>query len=106
MTTTALVAKTANLAMYALAALPIIALSTARAEPATVKISDLNLSRPAHVAQFNQRLDRATDQICAGYAERRNLTPAAACASAVRSEAMDKLSQAQRQTATVSVASR
>jgi UrcA family protein len=95
------ITKTANIALYAVAALPFIALGVARAEPATVKISDLNMSQPAHVAQFNGRLDRATDKVCADYAAPRNLTPAAACASAVRSEAMDKLNQAQRQNVTV-----
>jgi UrcA family protein len=90
---TSFVEKTATVAMYALAALPFIALSAARAEPVTVKVSDLDMSRPAHVAVFQNRLERATDKICAGYTDPRNLTGTAACASAVHAEAMDKLNQ-------------
>ncbi len=108
MTATALVARTANAAMYALAALPFIALAfAAHAEPATVKISDLNMSQPAQVEQFNQRVDHAVHQVCSSYASPRDLTMSAACASAVRAEAADKLSQAQQQAAgSMSVASR
>ena len=103
--TTSFIAKTANIALYALAALPFIAISMAHAEPATVKISDLNMSQPAHVEQFNSRVEKAANQVCASYTERRDLTQSAACTSAVRAEAVEKLGQSQQQ-ATVSVASR
>ena len=100
------VEKTAAVAMYALAALPFIALGVARAEPATVRISDLNMSRPAHVQVFNDRVEHAANHICANYADRRNLTGVAACTSAVRAEAADKLALVQAQYTMSSVASR
>ena len=91
MSTTDIVGKTATIALYALAALPFIALTAARAEPATIKVSDLNMSRPAHVAEFNRRVDHAADQLCDGAADRKNLSAHAACVAAVRAEAMDGL---------------
>lgn len=108
MTTTTLINRTANIAMYALAALPFIALAfAAHAAPATVKVSDLNMSQPAQVEQYNQRVDHAAHQVCSSYAQARDLNMSAACTSAVRAEAADKLSQAQQQAAaSVSVASR
>jgi UrcA family protein len=102
---TSLINKTATVALYALAALPLIAVSMARAEPATIKVSDLsNMSQPAQVQQFNARVDRAAEQVCANYAERREMNLTAACTSAVRAEAADKL--AERDHPTISVASR
>ena len=100
------VANTANVAMYALAALPFIALGVARAEPATVKISDLNMSRPAQVQMFNDRVEHAANHICANYADPRNISAVAVCTSAVRAEAADKLAQSQAQLSVSSVASR
>jgi UrcA family protein len=96
MTATSVVAKTAMIALYALAAMPFIAISMAHAEPATVKVSDLDFSRPAQVATFEQRVERAADQICAGYADPRELTRTAACHAAVQSEARDKLADRSR----------
>ncbi len=85
-----LITKTANVALFAVAALPFIALAAARAEPVTVHVSDLNMSKPAHVQEFNRRLDRATDQICG---DTRQIGQHEACVTAVRSEANDKMSQ-------------
>jgi UrcA family protein len=101
------VAKTANVALFAVAALPFIALATARAEPVTVKVSDLNMARPAQVQEFNARVDHAANQICSSYTDNgRNLTANAACSSAVRAEAQDQLAQRQSQSASVTMASR
>ena len=92
----ALLAKTANLSLLALAALPVIALSFAHAEPVSIKVSDLNLSRPADVRVLDARIDHVANQICAN-PEARELARLAACRKAVRAEAMDKLSTSQAQ---------
>jgi UrcA family protein len=88
-----IITKTATVALYALAALPFVAMSFAHAETATVKVSDLNMSQPAQVQQYDQRVDRAAHQLCDGYAQR-DLGRGAACTQAVRSEAADKMNQA------------
>jgi UrcA family protein len=99
---TSFVEKTATVAMYALAALPFIALGfSAHAETATVKISDLNMSQPAQVQTFDRRVDQAAHQICASYAAPSNLGPSAACTAAVRAEAQDKLTQVREQSSSV-----
>ena len=99
-----LINKITGAALFAVAVLPIVALSAARAEPATIRISDLNLSQPAAVETFNARVDHAAYQVCSGVVD---LTQAAACKASVRQEAMDKLSQAEAaQVATLTVASR
>ena len=103
---TNIVSNITNTALLGVALLPWIALSAAHAEPATVKISDLNMSRPANVATFNARVDRAADKFCASYADPRNLTASAACKSGVRAEAEGKLSQAQVANAGLTLASR
>ena len=91
---TNIVAKAATIALYAVAALPIIAVAVAHAEPVSVKVSDLNMSQPAQVQQFNQRVDTAARRICSNYADPRDIERNAACNSAVHAEAQDKLSQA------------
>lgn len=91
---TDLITKTANVALFALAALPFVALATARAEPVTVRISDLNMSKPAHVQELNRRVDRASNQLC-GEIDARQLGPSAACSKAVHEEARDKLTERQ-----------
>ena len=55
-----------SIAMLALAALPIVALSTtaAQAAPAAVKVADLNLVSQEGVATFNQRADYAARKFC------------------------------------------
>lgn len=102
------VTKAAGLSLLALAALPVVALTAAHAAPATVKISDLDLSRPAHMATFERRVDQAADKLCAGYTVRQNLSAAAACRDSVRQEALDQLNGAQRQavSGSITVASR
>jgi UrcA family protein len=100
------VSNISNTAMLGVALLPWIALGTAHAEPATIKISDLNLSRPAQVAVFDARVDRAAGKVCASYADPRKLDAAEACRRAVRAEAESKLAQAQVANAGLTLASR
>lgn len=84
-------AKTANLSLLALAALPIIALSVAHAEPASVQFSDLDLSQPAQVQVLNDRIERAAVQYCGGPEETRSLSQRRACIADFRAEAMDQI---------------
>ena len=99
----ALINKTAAVAGLALAALPFVALGFAHAAPApaTIKIGDLNLSRPADVRIFERRVDRVADRMCSSD---RSLSYRAVCKQAVRAEAMDKFAEAT--SASVAVASR
>ena len=94
----------ATAATLGVALLPWIALSVAHAETATIRISDLNMSQPAQVAVFDRRVDAAARKLCDGITPMADLASTTVCKRAVREEAMDKLSQAQRQT--LSVASR
>ena len=104
---TSLIAKIAGAALFAVAALPAIAVSMARAEPATVRISDLDLSKASNLAAFHVRVDHAANKFCVGYTEPRNLTQQAACRDGVRTEAQAKLNEVQAsQAATLTVASR
>jgi UrcA family protein len=100
------VTNISNTAMLGVALLPWIALGSAHAQPATIKISDLNMSRPAHVAIFEARVDRAAGKVCASYVDVRNLGATASCKQAVRAEAEGKLSQAQVANAGMTLASR
>lgn len=93
---TDLLAKTANISLLALAALPMIAVTLAHAEPATIKVSDLNLARTADRNVFEARIDRAADQLCSSV-DLRDLSRQAACREAVRAEAVSKLPAAQAQ---------
>ena len=95
------IAKSAAIASLAIAALPFIALGAAHAQTATVRVSDLSLSRPAHVQVLNGRIDQAADKFCADYADQRDLGRVAACKSAVRAELQEKA-----KAASVTVASR
>ena len=88
---TSLLAKTANASLLALAALPIIAVSLAHAEPIPVKVSDLNMARPADQRTFEARVERAADRVCSGSVDSRDLGRLAACREAVRAEAHDQL---------------
>ncbi len=89
------VSNIATAATLGVALLPWIALGAAHAQPATIKVSDLNMSRPSHVAVFNGRVDRAAQKVCADYANPRDFAASEACKQAVRAEAMDKLGQVQ-----------
>ena len=105
------ITKSAAVASLAIAARPCIALGAAHAQTASVQISDLNMSRPAQVQEFNNRVDQAADQFCAGYTDPRNLNGVAACKSGVRAELQEKaaavqLSADQAKVGAMSVASR
>jgi UrcA family protein len=97
MNANALLSKTANLSLLALAALPMISLGFAHAEPASIKISDLDTSRPADMRTFEGRVDHASNVVCVRAPDSRDLGRIAACRQAVRAEAMDKLSKSQAQ---------
>lgn len=92
---TDLLTKTANLSLLALAALPLIALSVAHADPVTVRTSDLDLSQPAQVAILNARIERAAKQYCDD-AGSQNLSRRNACIADFKAEAMDQV-KVQRQ---------
>ena len=90
-----LLAKTANVSLLALAALPMFALTLAHAEPASIKVSDLDTSRPADMRTFDARVDEAANKVCVRAPDGRDLSRVAACRQAVRAEAMDKLQRSQ-----------
>ena len=102
-----LISKIAGAALFGIAALPAFALTLAHAEPATIRVSDLDLSKASNVATFNIRVDQAAQKVCMGVVDQRNLNQLAACRASVRAEAMDKLSDAQAaKFASLTVASR
>ena len=88
------ITKSAAVASLAIAALPFIALGVAHAQTATVRISDLNLSRPSQVQVFNGRVEQAAERFCAGYTDPRNLNAVGACKSGVRLEMQEKAKDA------------
>jgi UrcA family protein len=91
------VANTANVATWALAVMPMIALAgAAHAQEVRVRVGDL--SQPAGAASFARHVETAASAICATYV--RPIEAAgrmAACKQAVRDEASAQLSAAQRQ---------
>ncbi|MBP7650605.1 MAG: UrcA family protein [Phenylobacterium sp.] len=92
-----LTTKIVSAATLALAAIPMLALTTAaHAAPMSLKVGDL--STAAGVAAFEQRLDRVANKMCA--AQRQDVGPRIVntdgCVEAVRAEAMDSLTQSQR----------
>ena len=97
MKTNALIYKTANLSLLALAAVPLISLGFARAEPAAIKLSDLNMSRPADVQTLHARIDRAANKVCVSGPDVRDLDRFDSCLKSVRAEAVDKIPAAQAQ---------
>jgi len=92
-----LLSKTATLSLMALAAFPTVSLAFAHAEPAAIRISDLNMSRPADVRVLDARVDHAANKVCATGAEVRDLSRFDACLKAVRAEAHDKIPALQTQ---------
>ena len=92
-----LTSKIASVATLALAAIPMLALTTAaHAAPMSVKVGDL--SSAAGVAAFAQRIDRVAGQVCAAQAldVGTRMVNTEGCREAVRAEAIDKLTPAQR----------
>lgn len=90
--------KTFTIAGLALAALPVLAVGMANAQP--VRIADLDMSRPAHVQTFNQRVERVADKLCADQV-RRGYTALEACKTGVREEAAEKLALVRAGTVTL-----
>ena len=79
------IAKIAGAALFAVAALPAVALTMAHAEPsAVVRVSDLDLSKAGDARTFNSRVEHAATEICSSYSSPISLTQQAACKTAVR----------------------
>ena len=74
----------------ALAVTPMLALSSAHAQSVAVRISDLDLSRPAQAQEFKARVAQAADKFCGSYTDQRNLSRVAACKHGVRDEMQEK----------------
>lgn len=92
-----LTTKIVSAATLALAAIPMLALTTAaHAAPMSLKVGDL--STAAGVAAFEQRLDKVAGKMCA--AQRQDvgtrIVNTDGCVEAVRAEAIDSLTQSQR----------
>lgn len=81
-------ARISGAAMLALAALPILALSTAAQAETRVRVADINPLTPEGVAAFNQRADAAVRTFCA---PQRTLSGQAACRVGVKAELREKL---------------
>jgi UrcA family protein len=95
---TQLTARFVGLATLALAALPMAAVATSvRAEPASVRVADLDLSRTEGVAAYHQRVASAAEAHCrqSGVAASA-LSQVAACKAGVRAELVQKLSAVQQ----------
>lgn len=85
------------IASLALAALPLLALTTAaHAAPLSVSVGDL--STAAGVAAFEQRIDTVAGRVCQAQAQGvgTRMVNTRGCRGAVRAEAIDKLSATQR----------
>ncbi len=80
--------KISGAAMLALAALPIVALSTASHAQTVVKVADINVLTPQGVSEFNQRANAAGLKFCLS---ERTLAGRAACRAGVKVELNEKL---------------
>ena len=86
-----------GIASLALAAIPMLALTTAaHAAPMTVSVGDL--STAAGVAAFEQRIDKLSNTMCQGLTQGvgTRMDNTEGCREAVRAEAIEKLSATQR----------
>ena len=86
-----------GIASLALAAIPMLALTTAaHAAPMTVSVGDL--STAAGVAAFEQRIDKLSNTMCQGLTQGvgTRMVNTEGCREAVRAEAIEKLSATQR----------
>ncbi|HEX5379834.1 MAG TPA: UrcA family protein [Phenylobacterium sp.] len=83
----------AGAATLVLAALPMVALSTAaHAAPQTVQVSDLNLASPAGQQALGHRVDKAARDFCRNQeATSGRINARAACLSGIRAEASEKV---------------
>jgi len=80
--------KISGIASLVLAALPIVALSTAAQAQTVVKVSDINLASPQGVSEYSQRADAAGRKFCL---PERTLAGRAACVAGVKVELNEKL---------------
>lgn len=95
-----IVRVTSAVASLCLAALPVIALATSvHAAPAavTVKVGDLNLSRPDQAAELRLRIKKVTKALCDRGGPAADLGARRSCERAVKEEVLAKLSDNQRQ---------
>ena len=86
-------AKIAGVATLALAALPVVALTTAAhaaSAPVTIQVSDLNFGSQAGRDAFAARVRKAEGQMCRGAGVAGGFD---SCARGVRMEAHEKLAQ-------------
>src|SRR5690606_38740382 len=88
--------KIAGAAAIALAALPLVAIAgIAEAAPATVQISDLELSTPEGKAQFKARVKSAAQDYCRDRAPTGTRMASRACIAGVEAELTEKLAAQQ-----------
>ena len=80
--------RISGVAMLALAALPIVALTTAAHAQTVVKVADINLLSPQGVAQYNLRADAAGRKFCL---PERSVAGRAACVAGVKVELNEQL---------------
>lgn len=82
----------AGVATLALAAVPVLALSTAaHAAPAVVKVSDIDLNSAQGAQILEQRINAAARKVCAAPANQGGLTLRHACVASVHDEVRDSL---------------
>ena len=94
------VSVTSAIASLCLAVLPVVALATSvHAAPAavTVKVGDLNLTRPDQAAELQLRIKKVTKALCSGGGPAADLGARLTCERAVKEEVIAKLSDNQRQ---------
>jgi UrcA family protein len=95
-----IVRVTSAIASLCLAALPVVALATSvHAAPAavTVKVGDLNLTRPDQAAELQLRIKKVTRALCDRGGPAADLGARLTCERAVKEEVIAKLSDHQRQ---------
>jgi UrcA family protein len=88
----------ATLSLAVVPALGLLAPANAAEPAATISLVGLNLSNPAHAAEFEARVDAAGDRVCRDLAHGNpggNFT-IAGCKQAVRKQAASQLSATQR----------
>ncbi len=90
-----LIARIASAAAIALAAIPVVAATAAHADTRRITVSDLDFSRPSHVAVFEKRVARVAYEICPTDT-RQNTAKAEACRQSLRGQAVAALGDNQR----------
>ncbi len=95
-----IVSVTSAIASLCLAALPVVALATSvHAAPAevTVKVGDLNLTRPDQAAELQLRIKKVAKALCDRGGPAADIGARLTCERAVKEEVIAKLSDNQRQ---------